>query len=566
MRKRVLILFLIICVYCSLCAVGFAEESTFAPQDLVSQIPDAAYTGDTETIETVAQSNNDIQQLYWSYADILFDRLYDAGLIPKDMEEFKNAPTEEEMAACPQVSVEDVCKTFDRLFGPNASSVLRINERDSGWMIGTGSESLLLSKDKKSFVYVPYFYGGGVFGGTRKVFQKSETAGEDLILYTKFSYFAPYADIYFYIEESVRVGSKSLISLEESDWKSVDVDPWDLLDSGAFDKYFPTYKHTFKPNGDGTYYWASTVKEADGEKIPLSVVHESLPAKISEKLLAQVPHGAYNMQQKITFENLPGSSAPNVSSILINRLHALGYLKNDKPGDIKGYPADTTLETVPLQTVKVVFDSLFGVGSFDNLPNNEIFVFNNQLSFIKSEGVYVYHSYNGSSDASCEFREEILDSTFSGNDYIVKVRYCLFGFYGGAKDELCSLMGDNSVNSNLQYTPLAYVEKDRVQDFREGAYDAYSPIYTLTFKSNGRGSYYWYSTEMTEAPKQIPENMVHSYPSPTTDAITDVSTGSATNVVPQEEGSSAVWIVVAVVAVAAVAAAAVFFVLKKKKA
>ncbi len=250
-------------------SIAYAEEiDESLPKELLKQIPISAHSGKEENIQTVAWGNNTNHGV----SHIIFDELFRMGLLPKDMAEFPNAPTGEELAACPKVSVEDVNKVFDRLFGPSASA--RLSSGQVG--IGTGNKRLQLSEDKKNYIYIPYSYSGSAGNLWRMVPVRSEAVGNDIVVYAKFGYhfgesqvalcenFGSYEELHFL---SPIVGT-ALFKDEQR--------PFVRMHNGDFDEYLPVYRHTFKPNGDGTYYWAQTELETAGKEIPLSVIK---PAK-----------------------------------------------------------------------------------------------------------------------------------------------------------------------------------------------------------------------------------------------------------------------------------------------
>ena len=93
-------------------------------------------------------------------------------------------------------------------------------------------------------------------------------------MYAVFAKFSAYGDTVFYLRDNITSDATVLMDIKKADWEGKTY-PWDLLDAGMMDEYLPVYKHTFKPNGDGTYYWAKTELETAGKEIPPSVLSAS---------------------------------------------------------------------------------------------------------------------------------------------------------------------------------------------------------------------------------------------------------------------------------------------------
>jgi hypothetical protein len=197
---------------------------------------------------------------------IVVEELLNVGLIPKDLQIFGYQPTEEQILACPRVSATDLRRTFDRLFGPDASKLLDGVERFGG------DVSYLQLLEDGTYAYVPYSSLGGMGGADRISYVKSERDGDKVFVYVRYAYYsAPYPCIWIV---GVRAGNSEpyrlLSTVDTSGWS---VQPWTRVAAGEFDEYFPIYKHTFVSNGDGTYYWDSTELVEEGKQIPLSAIY-----------------------------------------------------------------------------------------------------------------------------------------------------------------------------------------------------------------------------------------------------------------------------------------------------
>ncbi|MBQ4322849.1 MAG: hypothetical protein IJC19_02795 [Clostridia bacterium] len=279
MTKKILVLFLLLYMCFGMSIVGFATEQPSA-EELLKQVPAFAHTGKTENISTVPGDEFGQNPL-----SILFYGLQRDGLIPETVESFNAPPTKEQLAACPKVSAADIEKTLTRLFGPDA--VARFGGQES---YSAGGHLVLTRLEDGSYAYYDYSFGGGMGIGRWTKYIRSETVGEDIVLYTKFAYGGSGSGD-FWISESVSDGGKMLLSIPKEDLEKSAADPLKMLKTGAFDEYLPTYKHTFKPNGDGTYYWAQTELKAAGKEIPLSLMEEE--EQFLQTLVESVPEEAY---------------------------------------------------------------------------------------------------------------------------------------------------------------------------------------------------------------------------------------------------------------------------------
>ena len=316
---------------------------------------------------------------------------------------------------------------------------------------------------------------------------------------------------------------------------------------------------------------------------------EDLPSP--EECLSMVPDGAYQaVDESITFKDLLYTDLlRNYGKIVLDKLFALELLKKENPPYSENPQTDPHLERISVKTVEEVFELCFGKGTFS--------LINPEFNFIGHGGVltrldggdeYVFRDWRGGGDPACAMRKTIVSSATVGDELTLVVR---FG--------ICSIMDFGTDPSKIfadvkmwagegQSSCMAMIPQEQNDAFRNGAYDEYLPVYTHTFKQSEDGTYYWYSTKMTEGPKTIPQNLVHSYPSPSTNPAsgteTDLPTSDTGTNLPTEsnsvdssaptdsgtagdEESSPLWIYVAAgLAVAVAAALGIFFAVKKKKA
>ncbi len=504
--KKLFTLLLFAALLCSLCITGFAEESN-SHEKLLEYVPYAAYTGQTETIET--------QGVSYCTLRIFYKELKQQGLIPSDMKSIDREPSKEALLSFPQVSVEDVCKTFDRLFGPNASRLLKIDEAESGKpILDSMSEQLYLSEDKKTFYYVPLSYGGGYYTLPYGRLFRSEVIGEDLCLYVRMVYTSIDNDRYFWLYETFKSQS-SLIYYRCDDWDKLGVNPWEMLDNGELDEYLPVYKHTFKPNGDGTYYWASTVKESDGKQIPLSVIDPSAEERsiTPEDLMLQIPSYAHTGEKESILTVSTGDIInQSTSSIFFYGLQRDGLI----PKTVEPFNAPPTKEQlaacpkVSAADIEKTFTRLFGPDAVARFCGKDSYSTRGHLILTRLEdGSYAYYDYSfGGGDGPGAWTNYVRSETV-GEDIVLYATFA-YGTLGGYDSCWISETVDDGGKALLS-VPKENLEKRAADPFKmlkTGAFDEYLPIYKHTFKPNGDGTYYWAHTELDTAGKEIPLSLI----------------------------------------------------------
>ena len=249
------------------------------------------------------------------------------------------------------------------------------------------------------------------------------------------------------------------------------------------------------------------------------VLHGKTEDVDPEVLLQQVPLGARLLNQKVSLSDSPYVYWESLAVILNSALIDRGYLTPVPP--FSENPAtDPNLERIPAETVESVFNSLFGPGSFD-LIRHDRFWGRGALEYVESSDEYVYFENPGGGGPAIDTREEVLSVEETGDTLILKVRYGLFHF---DSPHPCSIFADDSILNATVENPdarLVYVDESVGDWLLEGRFDEYLPVYAHTFKSNGDGAYYWESTEMIEAPKEIPEWMGVRPSSAKSDSVSD---------------------------------------------
>lgn len=251
---------LILMILCSVSVL--ASEVAISYENLLDLVPHGAYAGPKTTLNTV----KDIP-LGPNPEDILFRALEAAGLIDRSPATATESDKLEDNPKAARIPVAKVTEIFDQAFGAGAfAAYVTSPERVAG------AASDLLIKDGADYVYLNYDFGGGDTVTTRYVGSISCEVDNGVVTITTVA-----------AAVSERSSSYSIVGTFLPDDKiafasgsgGVTVDGASVTDRvlrGVYDRYLPVYKHTFKENGAGGYYWVSTERVAPAKEIPLSLL------------------------------------------------------------------------------------------------------------------------------------------------------------------------------------------------------------------------------------------------------------------------------------------------------
>jgi len=259
--KKIIFLCFVLILLCGMGALSFAKEENLTDAEYWSlRIPQSVYSAEKSDSQTVDVSD---------YTGILVQELRSAGVLSGGYRFFE-PPTEEQMRELPRIPVATVRETLDRLFGPGSGD--RAIGSELFYFNGvTTPYRLLYSEEENAYIYYPYSAGGGD-PRISEVYEKLlrvETEGENKIMY---SVYVRYVDGvndgntlgdlkgYYYLRGyDPEVEGHKFFARFESDVR-------DEVFSGAYDEYLPLFRHEFRPNGDGSYYWAETVVVEAGKQ------------------------------------------------------------------------------------------------------------------------------------------------------------------------------------------------------------------------------------------------------------------------------------------------------------
>ncbi|MBO5220774.1 MAG: hypothetical protein J6C26_00485 [Clostridia bacterium] len=276
--KKIFTLLLFAALLCGLCITGFAEEKE--ETDYLATIPLAAYHGYTSFTEIPQELLHDYR---YGITAMLFDELFRLNIIPENYKVLQHYPSEEELASSLKIPVSELKNIIDRLYGKGAGDRAIIGQEFHHMK----PELDLFPLEKEdAYAFCPAIYQGtsGLLYYSKQL--DSEVVGEDLIIrsvYAEWEYGETGSDqkipvIVYSVENSFSERNYNTLATWEE--KTGTKPPFytkveSRIRGGEFDEYLPVYKHTFKPNGDGTYYWAQTELETAGKEIPLSVIDPS---------------------------------------------------------------------------------------------------------------------------------------------------------------------------------------------------------------------------------------------------------------------------------------------------
>lgn len=230
--------------------------------ELYETIPMGAYAGETVTFENLAYTD-----LGANYQSILISRLMQDKIIVRP-EKYDVSSDPKENPNAPRIPLQTIKTAFEGVFGPGSFDQLENTQTFSN-----KTDNLAYEESSGSYVYTYYSWGGGDPGVSLYAkYIKIESGDGQISLYEKFALYGDYQTKCLY-SDAKRLSNQEGTLL----WQGSEEDGNTLLmkmDGGALDGYLPLYKHTFKDNGNGGYYWASTEMVEAGTSIPEEALTE----------------------------------------------------------------------------------------------------------------------------------------------------------------------------------------------------------------------------------------------------------------------------------------------------
>ncbi|MBQ4322908.1 MAG: hypothetical protein IJC19_03105 [Clostridia bacterium] len=225
----------------------------------------------------------------------------------------------------------------------------------------------------------------------------------------------------------------------------------------------------------------------------------------------------------VMFDNLPsGEFTNNDNDILLQELSYAGIISMRRQA---GYPDSENpyLPRIPAATVKKVYENIFGPGTFREREKKDISDVVGGILFYEEEtDEYRFLCYSGGGgDPACFPRAGYTDISITEDSIVLLVRYATMSV--AFSDKVSIYTGSTLLTDRQNVTPFCvmpeienpYDNPDSARNrFENGFYDAYLPLYKVTFKANGDGTYHWSSTLLVEEAKTIPVELYPKEPDP----------------------------------------------------
>ncbi len=249
----------------------FVADLPYEYRDLCDIVPVGALCGDSVQFEDLASSLGGE-----AFFPPFFHRLISDGVIvPPRVPSESNLP--EDNPDAPRIEGEKVRSAFEKMYGRGSFS--RLEETD---VLTDGKNYLCYdaSVDGYSYIYSPRGMGGDYAQYPYYKCKSAEKREGEVVLYLYYGVFSqacPVDEFYIYGSDSPDGYVNSphrLVLIHAIHQPKYDIRGYEMLSSGALDEYLPVYKHTFKDNGRGGYYWFSSEQVESGSPIPAELFPE----------------------------------------------------------------------------------------------------------------------------------------------------------------------------------------------------------------------------------------------------------------------------------------------------
>ncbi len=523
MLKKMLLVALSLCLCVSL-VLPFSAQAKPDFEELISYLSPLVYDKKPVTsadmvalVGTVSLSDD---PLYY-----FFEKLFDDGVLRRTRPQDSVFTVEETV----------VRSAFEALYGPDSFAPLKGKD-----LVTLGHKLEYLAAEER-YLHIRSADGGGLDSHSRRIqITEVKKDGENRLVYVAFGLFR-YEKGRFEILDNFPEMDKNppqpfTTGYETEKFGKV----WDMYAGGQLDEYLPLYCHTFKPNGKGGYYWASTHMEKAATPIPEEIL-PSQTESLAHQLLQYVPAGAYNTTGEMTVYNVPEYEIGiGPVRVLFRKLLDEGLIHDtqspsDDPAECPDAPVFSEAE------IKTHFENLFGPGSFASYAGKDIRNVGQILHYDSAKKTYTYVLYGGwGGDMPYRSYSTYVKTETDGEDLLIYRHYVMYSH----SNETFALWDGHYEGSPQDLPPFSTGYEDEwfgelYGKLKAGQLDEYLPLYCLTFKPNGNGGYYWASSHVAKAATPIPEELhpVKKVEVSTDDTEKTENTESNTDATPSTENS-----------------------------
>ncbi len=273
MLKKVLsvLLVLLFCFGVSLPTFALTDEQgwtlTYQIQNLPEEhrelyviIPNGAYCSEEKvTAKNVLYGN-------WGTGPegVLIQELFDTGVFVRP-EKSSNNPEWENNPDVTSAPASEVKRVYEETFGPGSFEYFKHKESFTNY-----GDRFRYNTETDRYEYLCCPFGGGVDNASVYAsFEKAEETEGSVILYVRYGGYQSAAVSSDGVFKMYRDSQMRVLGEATPYYTSLTGEEEDLLRSGILDEYLPLYKHTFRDNGAGGYYWESTqmVQQENVERI-----------------------------------------------------------------------------------------------------------------------------------------------------------------------------------------------------------------------------------------------------------------------------------------------------------
>lgn len=268
-------------------------------RDLYDRIPKGAFSEDG-----VVTYDSLLEVSYGTPEQMIIYLLYKAGLLSRPDNGNSILGDGPEV---PRISAQRVKTVFENAFGEGRFSSVQKKEIRSG----DNTTHLIYEETTDSYRLLYHEGGGGLSNGAwdYTCFLRGETLDDTVEIYV--GYLA-----YRYEENgtwSFFHDAKAVAYLDATAAVTrVPDSAYGRILRGDFDSYLPVYKHVFKENGEGGYYWASCQMVQVGKEIPEEVIFpdSSKETDSSQTLIQDTTFSFVSFSQESDAADLSGEGFP----------------------------------------------------------------------------------------------------------------------------------------------------------------------------------------------------------------------------------------------------------------